>query len=36
LNAAGLYDLEVPAELQLVTADQGTGFDVTEKPAAER
>jgi uncharacterized protein len=36
LNAAGLYDLEVPAELQLVTADQGTGFDVTEKPPAER
>ena len=25
LNAAALYDLEVPEELQLVTADQGTG-----------
>jgi hypothetical protein len=36
LNAAKLYDLEVPEELQLVTADQGTGFDVEEKPATER
>jgi predicted TIM-barrel fold metal-dependent hydrolase len=36
LNAAELYDLEVPEELQLATADQGTGFDVEEKPAADR
>jgi predicted TIM-barrel fold metal-dependent hydrolase len=36
LNAAKLYDIEVPEELQLVTADQGTGFDVEEKPATER
>jgi uncharacterized protein len=36
LNAAGLYDLEVPEDLQLVTADQGTGFDLEEKPPAER
>jgi uncharacterized protein len=34
LNAARLYDLEVPAELQ--TAPAGTGFDVEEKPAPER
>ena len=36
LNAAKLYDLEVPEELRLVTADQGTGFDIEEKPATER
>jgi predicted TIM-barrel fold metal-dependent hydrolase len=36
LNAARLYDIEVPEELQLITADQGTGFDVEEKPATER
>ena len=36
LNAAKLYDIEVPAEMQLVTAGQGTGFDVDEKPATER
>ncbi|HEV2743076.1 MAG TPA: amidohydrolase family protein [Rubrobacter sp.] len=36
LNAAKLYDIEVPEELQLVTAGQDTGFDVEEKPAIER
>ena len=36
LNAAKLYDLEVPDELQLVTTGQDTGFDVSEKPAIER
>ena len=36
LNAAKLYDLEVPAEVQPATADVGTGFDVSEKPTAER
>jgi hypothetical protein len=36
LNAAELYDLEVPEELQLATADQVTGFDVEEKPPADR
>ena len=35
LNAAKLYDMEVPEELQLVTAGQDTGFDVTEKPATD-
>jgi uncharacterized protein len=34
LNAARLYDLEVPAEMQ--TTPAGTGFDVEEKPPAER
>ena len=34
LNAARLYDLDVPAELQ--TAPAGTGFEAEEKPAAER
>ena len=36
LNAAKLYDIQVPEELQLVTAGQDTGFDVQEKPATER
>ncbi|HKH10773.1 MAG TPA: amidohydrolase family protein [Rubrobacter sp.] len=36
LNAAKLYDIQVPEELQLVTAGQDTGFDVDEKPAVER
>ena len=36
LNAAKLYDIEVPEELQLVTVGEDTGFDVDEKPAAER
>jgi uncharacterized protein len=36
LNAAKLYDIQVPEELQLVTVGQDTGFDVQEKPATER
>ncbi|CAA9472216.1 MAG: Predicted amidohydrolase SSO1643 [uncultured Rubrobacteraceae bacterium] len=35
LNAAKLYDIEVPEELQLVTVGEDTGFDVTEKPATD-
>jgi len=34
LNAAALYDLDVPQDLQ--AEEVGTGFDVTEKPPAER
>jgi predicted TIM-barrel fold metal-dependent hydrolase len=34
LNAAALYDLDVPHDLQ--AEEVGTGFDVTEKPPAER
>jgi uncharacterized protein len=36
LNAAELYGLEVPEEVQLVTTGEDTGFDVEEKPPAER
>jgi predicted TIM-barrel fold metal-dependent hydrolase len=36
LNAAELYGLEVPEEVRLVTTGEGTGFDVEEKPPAER
>ena len=36
LNAANIYGIEVPEELRMATADAGTGFDVEEKPAADR
>lgn len=34
LNAATLYDLEVPDDLRL-PADEGTGMDVSDKPAVD-